>query len=72
MTDKEIAEEIKKCRESPYYFATTYLTKTYPIQGGMKTEAFSTNLTEEEFNRYFGKGNFIKARKIEEDEDTSR
>jgi hypothetical protein len=38
-------EEIIKCKESPYYYATTYLT----ING----KPFTTLLNEQEFNKYF-------------------
>lgn len=37
------AEEIKKCKESPYYFATKYLL----ING----KPFTTRLNEVEFNK---------------------
>lgn len=40
-------EEIKKCKESPYYYATKYLS----VNG----KPFKTRLTEEEFNREFFK-----------------
>lgn len=43
--EEKIIEEIRKCRESPYYFATTYLQ----IDG----KPFTTGLTEEEFNTKF-------------------
>ena len=41
----ETANEIKKCNENPYYFATTYLT----ING----KPFTTPLKEEVFNNLF-------------------
>ena len=47
MTQEEILEESKKCKENPYYFATKYLTiKNH------KGEyiPFQTILSEEEFN----------------------
>jgi hypothetical protein len=48
MTQQEIQDEILKCKESPYYFATKYLkVKNH------KNELinFSTLLTEKEFNK---------------------
>lgn len=38
-------EEMQKCIDSPYYFATKYLT--------VNNKPFETGLTEEEFNREF-------------------
>jgi hypothetical protein len=38
-------EEVKKCIESPYYYAMKYLT----VNG----QPFTTPLTEEEFNKEF-------------------
>lgn len=43
--DQKIVEECKKCAESPWYFATKYLT----IDG----KPFTTLLSEEEFNDVF-------------------
>lgn len=40
--DKETFEELKKCQESPYYFATNYLV----VDG----KRFKTLLTEKQFN----------------------
>lgn len=48
MNHEKILEEIKKCRENPYYFATTYLTVQNHIG---ETVKFTTPMTEEEFNR---------------------
>jgi hypothetical protein len=50
MTQKEAFKEIKKCKESPYYFATKYLTVEDKITG--RSHPFTTFLTEDEFN-YF-------------------
>ena len=48
MTQEEILAEIQKCRNSPYYFATKYLT----VQNYKKEPVpFTTWLTEEEFNK---------------------
>jgi hypothetical protein len=53
MTEKEtqlnIAKELEKCKNSPYYFATTYLTVKTP----MGVKPYQTVLTEEEFNKRF-------------------
>lgn len=50
MTQKEIQDEILKCKFSPYYFATKYLTVK-----NHKGEyiPFSTPLKEQEFNDMF-------------------
>ena len=49
-SQEEILAECKKCKDSPYYFATTYLTvKNYL---GVNVP-FKTNLTEVEFNNMF-------------------
>lgn len=40
-------QELIKCKESPYYYATTYLQ----ING----KPFTTILTEDEFNDFFNK-----------------
>lgn len=45
--EKFWAAEVKKCIESPYYYATKYLT----INGKL----FTTRLSESEFNNYFKK-----------------
>lgn len=45
MNEEQIKEEYQKCKDSPYYFATTYLM----VNG----EKFSTHLTEAEFNDMF-------------------
>ena len=44
-TNENIMEELQKCNKSPYYFATNYLTRD--------GKPFTTNLTENEFNRRF-------------------
>lgn len=44
MTKPE-SEELKKCLESPYYFATTYLT----VNG----KKFTTNMSQEQFDYIF-------------------
>ena len=50
MTQEEILKEIKKCKESPYYFATKYLVvKNHNNQ----SIPFITHLSEEEFNKIF-------------------
>jgi hypothetical protein len=50
MTQQEIQEELIKCQESPYYFATKYLTvKNHKGE----TVKFETLLNEEEFNKKF-------------------
>jgi hypothetical protein len=52
MTQQEIQEEILKCKQSPYYFATKYLTvKNH--RG--KSVPFTTPLSEEQFNEMFKK-----------------
>lgn len=43
--DIEIQQEFNRCMASPYYFATKYLK----ISG----EAYTTPLTEEQFNKRF-------------------
>ena len=58
--DSQTFEEIKKCQESPYYFATNYL-----IVDGRR---FSTTLNEKEFNaicksKISGKHKFIGKRR---------
>jgi len=52
MTQQEIQEEILKCQESPYYFATKYLTVK-----NHKGEIipFKTHLSEKQFNEMFKK-----------------
>ena len=47
MNQNEILEEIKKCKESPYYFATKYLTMKNCLG---KTVPFETFISEEGFN----------------------
>ena len=42
LTQLEIAAEIKKCKDNPFYFATKYLT----VNG----EPFTTPYSEKEFN----------------------
>ena len=41
-------EELKKCKENPYYFATKYL---YILNNDSDKVPFTTMLTEEEFNK---------------------
>ena len=48
---EELEEEILRCKKSPYYFATKYLTVEY--KGELKP--FTTSLSEEEFNEMFNK-----------------
>jgi len=45
---KSLDDEIRKCLESPYYFATKY----WKVNG----KPFTTNLSEEEFNRQAKEG----------------
>jgi hypothetical protein len=52
MTQQEIQEEILKCKQSPYYFATKYI-KVKNHKGEMVS--FNTPLSEEEFNKMFKK-----------------
>ncbi len=52
MTQEEILQEIKKCQENPYYFATKYLV----INHNGEQKPFQTPLSENEFN------NMIKMR----------
>lgn len=50
MAQKQISKEIQKCRDSPYYFATNYLTvKNHKNESVL----FTTLLSEEEFNEKF-------------------
>lgn len=53
ITEKEmqnkIKDELEKCKNNPYYFATKYLTVKY--NGGCFP--YRTILTEEEFNYNF-------------------
>lgn len=44
--DEEL-EELEKCKNSPYYYATKYLL--------INDKPFTTMLTEEEFNKQFKK-----------------
>jgi len=41
--------EIEKCKNSPYYFATTYLV----IKNDSEIIPFETRLNEKAFNEYF-------------------
>lgn len=50
LTQEQIEAEIIKCKESPYYFATTYLTVLNHKGEYVKLQ---TPLTEEEFNNKF-------------------
>ena len=52
MTQQEIYNEIPKCKESPYYFATKYIKVKNHKQ---ETVSFKTPLSEEEFNEMFKK-----------------
>jgi len=45
ITDEKIQSELEKCKNSPYYFATNYMT--------CNGKPFTTHLTEEEFNNVF-------------------
>ena len=45
-----IQEELQKCKENPYYFATNYL-KIYDQDAD--EHLYTTNLSEEEFNKLF-------------------
>ena len=45
MIDTEIQDEIQKCMNNPYYFATTYIM----VNG----KPFTTTLSETVFNKYF-------------------
>ena len=49
-SQKEILDEIERCKESPYYFATTYLTVT---NHRGEVIPFSTPLSEKDFNNIF-------------------
>jgi hypothetical protein len=48
---KNINDEIEKCKNSPYYFATTYLV----ING----EKYKTTTPEEQFNELFKLNNNV-------------
>lgn len=48
MKPEEIAKEIQKCKDNPYYFATTYLT--IKAKNSNETIPFRTLLSEKEFN----------------------
>lgn len=48
MKIEEISDEIEKCKNSPYYFATTYLT--IKSNNGVIRPYF-TSLSEEDFNK---------------------
>ena len=43
-----IQKELQKCKDNPYYFATTYL-KIYDSDGNI--HPYTTCLTEEKFNK---------------------
>ena len=45
-----IQKELQKCKNNPYYFATTYL-KIYDSDGN--SHPYITSLTKEEFNKLF-------------------
>jgi hypothetical protein len=50
MTYEQIQQELRKCKESPYYFAHKYLT----VKNNVGEEfPFTTLLSEEEFNKMF-------------------
>jgi len=52
MDIKQIKEEIDKCKNSPYYFATKYLkVKNTPYSEDIVD--FYTPLSEKEFNKQF-------------------
>jgi len=52
MTQQEIQDEILKCKQSPYYFATKYLI----VQNHKKEKVpFTTPLSEKDFNEMFKK-----------------
>jgi hypothetical protein len=54
MTQQEIQDELLRCIESPYYFATKYLkVKNKPYSEDIVD--FYTHLSEEEFNKQFKK-----------------
>jgi hypothetical protein len=48
MTEKQILEEIKKCRDNPYYFVTTYI-KVMNEKG--EIVPYVPTQSEKEFNR---------------------
>ena len=50
MTPEEILSEMQKCINSPYYFATKYLTVR---NRNNEIVPFTAPLSEEEFNRIF-------------------
>lgn len=50
MTQQEIQDEILKCMQSPYYFATKYIKVKNHRQ---ETVSFTTLLSEEQFNKIF-------------------
>ena len=49
-TADEVEREIEKCRNSPYYFATTYLLVTNEKD---EKVPFTTTFPEELFNKIF-------------------
>lgn len=51
MNKEDILNELEKCKNSPYYFATKYLTIKSKLSN--KVISFSTTLSEEEFNEQF-------------------
>ncbi len=48
-TTIEIAKELQKCKDNPYYFATRYLTV---VDNAGIRKPYSTILSEEEFNKF--------------------
>lgn len=50
MNQEEIKQEILKCKNNPYYFATKYLTVKNHFG---QTVPFQTSLSEEDFNEMF-------------------
>lgn len=46
---KKDKKELKKCIESPYYFATNYLLIKTPLG----YQAFITKYSEKEFNNFY-------------------
>lgn len=61
-TEERIKDEMRKCNESPYYFATTYLI----VKHEGKNYPFETLLSEKEFNNLF-----LKTRKNQQHEKKS-
>lgn len=49
--NKKDKKELKKCIESPYYFATNHLVIKTPLGD----QAFITRYSEKEFNKFYKK-----------------